>query len=309
MKKVIFTSLIFAFAAAINAQQFTLLPQFGLENSRTTILYNDLSEFSPLGSEILPRLALRLDYKFKQGHGPYLAAASSRSGVAFNFNDPETARNSFQASRGSTQLRMEGGYVLSTKPIYFKKSGNVNKADKNSAHVEEYKTLRKKECGDSYVRSHFGKSSKKAIAAKSKNKGWYMRIQPSAGFAYIPATDADLTTKNQVSGNNYEYKAGNWNTAFITGAGFEFGKNVQRRFVVSMQYLKGIGNLDKTTINTVSNSKTTTTYLQSDAASWSLSLGVPISLNKTKTLKHTEQKSYRSGGRCEQYKRRNGTVI
>lgn len=308
MKKVIFTTFMFAIVATTNAQKLTLLPQFGVENSRTTIQYNDLSSFSPLGCEASPRLALRLDYKFKKGHGPYLGAASSRSGVTFNFNDPETARNSYQASPGKMQLRMEGGYEVSTKPIYLKKPGNLNRADKSSADIE-YKSSQKKECGDSYVRSHCGKSSKKEVVAKPKEKGWYMSIKPSAGFAYIPSTEADLTTKSGGNGATYEYKAGNWNTAFITGAGFEFGKNVQRKFVVSMQFLKGIGNLDKTTINTVSNSKTTTTNLKSDAASWSLSIGVPISLNKTKTLKHTEQKSYKSGGRCGQYKSRSRTVI
>ena len=104
------------FGYAANAQ-FTILPQLGFENSRTSVEFNELSSFSPLGAKLLPQAGIRLDYKSKQGHGPSVGIATSRSVVKFNFSDPETGMNTYTAAKGNTQLRIEGGYQVSTKPI------------------------------------------------------------------------------------------------------------------------------------------------------------------------------------------------
>ena len=63
---------------AANAQ-FTLTPQMGVENPLTKMTYNGGSSFTPLQCQLAPRLALRADYRTKQGHGAFLGIASSRS--------------------------------------------------------------------------------------------------------------------------------------------------------------------------------------------------------------------------------------
>ncbi|MFN2458907.1 MAG: hypothetical protein ABR502_11965 [Chitinophagaceae bacterium] len=309
MRKFTLTCLYVAFVSVASAQ-FTILPKVGLENSKTEIQYNNLSSFSPVGTEVSPLLGMRIDYKFKKSHGPFLGVSTSRNAVGFKFSDPENGNKAFSASKNDMDLRFEGGYELRTKPIYFKKSGATAKSSSRSTDIEKEKTITKKSCGDYSERNHCGKSSNKVIAAKQKDKGWFMRVQPSAGIAYKPSAETDVITKTEGGQTTYEYTAGDWNTAFIIGAGFEFGKNVHRKFIVSLNYLKGIGNLDTKTLNAVSNSKPTTTYLKSNSSSWNLSLGVPINLSKSKTVHKTEQKSYKSEKKCEQiYKVRCRTVI
>ena len=127
-----------------------------------------------------------------------------------------------------------------------------------------------------------------------------MRIQPSLGLAYIPSVKNDIVTKTQGGQTTYQYNAGNWKTALVTGAGFEFGKNSQRLFTVSINYFNAIGNLEKQTLTTVSDGKTSVTNLQSDVSGWNMRVGIPFTLSKKSGAKQKQQqKSYKD---CGQYK-------
>jgi hypothetical protein len=307
---------LFVIISFVASAQFTIQPQIGLENSKTTVKYNDLPSFAPMGLQYSPRIALRLDYKFKQGHGPFMGIATSSPVVSFNFTDPQTANTAYNASRQNLQIRFEGGYQLSTKPIYFSKTASAPV----TRNMGAYNSSGHK-CGGSeqnvsadnsadhigcrhYCERSCTKTSKTTTASRTQNKGWYMRIQPSAGVAFIPTVKNELEIKSQNNQTNYLYKAGAWNTAFITGAGFEFGENASSKFIVSINYLKGIGNMDTKTINTVSTDKTINTSLSSNASSWNVSVGIPISFNKPKTVtvvKHYEKTIYQ--GRCGQHYR------
>src|SRR5205085_10938567 len=123
-----------AFRYAANPQRFSLLPQLGFENSKSSINYNDLTSFSPVGVKFTPQASLRLNYASKQGHGFFHGAATSRSLVSFSFTDPETLRNNFSATAGSLQIRMEGGYQFNSKPI------SLSKSKQSSATNTEKKT-------------------------------------------------------------------------------------------------------------------------------------------------------------------------
>ncbi len=281
--------------------QFTILPQVGFENSRTSVEFNKLSSFSPLGAVLSPQAGIRLDYKFKQAHGPYIGVATSRSTVKLNFSDPATGMNAYAASKGNTQLRLEGGYQVSTKPIYFKKSASANKSSKS-----HYQNTERKSCGSYMARSSCGSKANKATVAKSKEKGSWVSIQPSLGVAYIPSIPtSEIYAKSQASQTSYEYNAGNWNTALISGLGFEFGKNAQRKFNVSINYVKGISNLGTKSITTLSGNKSTTTSMKSSASSWNLRMGIPISLNKKKPVVVKQpviEKTYKEEKKCGLYK-------
>lgn len=133
----------------------------------------------------------------------------------------------------------------------------------------------------------------------TKAKPMSVRFQPQIGMAYIPSTKPDFSAK-QIS---YTYNAGNWNTALITGMGFEFAKGKTKLFQVNLQYLKGIGNMSIAKLQTEANGKSVETRYSSRASSWSLSFGVPVSFAKnTSAKKHKEQRSncQQQRTQCEQ---------
>ena len=140
--------------------QLSLLPQIGLDNSRTSINLNN-TVFNPLGNEISPRASLRLDYKFKKGHGPFVGVATSPAVVQFSFADPNAALSQFKAAAANLQLRFEGGYGYTTKPIQLGRNSRSNlskapaqKAAKAPAQKVVTKTsVQKKECGTYTFRS------------------------------------------------------------------------------------------------------------------------------------------------------------
>ncbi len=270
-----------------NSQRFSLLPQVGFENSKTKISYNDLASFSPVGVKFTPQASLRLNYSSKQGHGFFLGAATSRSVVSFNFTDPETLRNNFSATAGSLQLRLEGGYQFSSKPI------SLNKSKGASAGNEE-----KKDCRFSSRCCSRNSCNSKTNSYRKNSSSW-VRIQPSVGMGFIPAVKNDVVTKSQAGQTTYQYNAGNWQTALIAGAGFEFGKGSTRKLAVSLNYIKGLGNLDEQTITSVSGGKTVTTILESVSSGWNLRLGIPITL-KSNPRTNNKTEHHRNG--CGQYR-------
>lgn len=296
MKPVALLSMLFLLTATASAQ-FTLLPQVGFEGSKTSVQQNNLPSFSPLGQESALKAALRLDYRFKGGHGPFVGVASSPAVVAVNFMDPSNVANTYKAAAGSLQWRLEGGYQYSSKPIYFKKSSSKNEASKATAQ----KTEVRKSCGS----SSYGRcGSQKTMTRVKPNKSLNMRLQPSAGVAYIPSVKEDLATE----GNGYQYNAGNWKTAVVSGLGFEFGRGAQRLLTLGVYYTKGLGNLGTKTLTTAENGKTSITNFTSKASSWTMTIGVPFSLTKAKkepvvkTVEPEEKQYYRTKSRCGSYR-------
>lgn len=251
--------------------QLTLLPQLGLENSRTAIAINQASSFSPLGGKLSPQAALRLGYLFKKSHGPFLGLATSRSVVKYAFSDPASGLSAYTAARGATQLRLEGGYQLASKPIYFKKASAAKSApsyQKSGQHTG---------CNRSMAQSRCGSKTAKTTAAAKDTRSW-MRIVPAVGAAYVPGAPRSEIYK--ATSATYAYNAGNWTTAVLGGVGLEFGKGTQSKYNISLNYLKGLGNLDTRTLTTMSGNKPVSTTIKSASASWNLRMGIPISFAK-----------------------------
>lgn len=280
-------------ACAVNAQQLSLTPQVGFENSKTSINYNNFGSFSPLGGEFNPQVSLRLDYKFKQGFGPYLGVSTSRSVVAFSFSDIENGMNLYSATKANTQMRLEAGYQFTTNPIFFTRSGSSSTKSKSQ----------KGSCGSYSSRSNCSKDyssrsnhcqTRSSSAKKAENKGGWMRLQPSVGIGYIPSPKTDIISKTQGGETVYEYRAGNWNTALVTGMGFEFGRNKQRLVNVSVNYFTGIGNMSKQNVVSTSGNKTSAASLESKASGWNMRVGIPFTLNDKKAPKHKSSKAKRS---------------
>lgn len=274
-----FTFVLVVFVFAANAQ-FTIQPQIGLENSRTSIKYNDQS-FVPASMQFSPLLAVHLAYSSKQGHGVFLGVSTSSSAIDFKFSDLQNAATSFNASRQNLQLRFEGGYQFSTKPIYFSKG--------NSSNTYANKTGRS--CGGGGQHFCAGRMncmhscSRNANKTSAKNNGSYMRITPSVGLAFIPSQPSEIETQTQGTQTTYDYKAGAWNSAIIAGTAFEFGSNSHAKFVVNINYLQGLGNMDTKTINSTSNGKAIASSISSNTSGWNISVGIPISFTKNNNKK------------------------
>lgn len=275
-----------AFGCAANSQRFSLLPQVGFENSSTKISYNDLAFFSPVGIKFTPQASLRLNYSSRKGHGFFLGAATSRSTVSFGFTDPETLRSSYSATAGNLQVRMEGGYQFNSKPISLTKSRQTASASSE------------KKCCSSSSRCSRNSNKPKENMIGTTSATW-LRLQPSVGMGYIPAVKSDVVTKSQAGQTIYQYNAGNWQTAFMAGAGFELGKGSIRKLTLSVNYFRGIGNLDEQTITSVSGGKTITTKLESVSSGWNLRLGVPLTLRAKP--RNVQKREHRSSG-CGQYR-------
>ena len=308
MRSVALSGLFIVSALAMNAQKLSLTPQVGFENSRTSVNYNDIGSFAPLGGEFNPQVSLRLDYKFKQGFGPYIGASTSRSGVLYGFNDIENGMNAYTATKANMQLRMEAGYQYTTKPIFFNKAKQPT-----STSTSKTKSSGKGSCGSYSYRSNCSRSyssrsshcqSKNTAAkkAENKNKGGWVRLQPSMGIGYIAAPKTDIVTKTDGTLTAYEYRAGNWNTAFLTGMGFEFGRNNQRLLNVSINYFAGIGNMDKQTISSESGIKTNYATLESKASGWNMRIGIPLTLAEKKTAKQKNTNKSSKTNSCDRLK-------
>jgi hypothetical protein len=284
--------LMFAATAFAANSQFTLRPQVGFENSNTKISYNNLAYFSPL-TQFQPQFSLRADYKFKNGFGPFTGLSTSRSVINYSFNDPEKGMTAYNASMDNAQLQLQGGLQYTSKPILLSKKNSTSKTSNKSAE--------KTSSTCSYYRSTCGHyCSKKTSASneKNQNKGWSLRLQPSAGIGYIPSNKQDLVIDNSGSQTNYTYNAGNMKTSLLTGIAFEFAKNKARLFTVSVNYFKGLSD-NAASFTSEVGGKTTTTVLNSKLSGWNASIGIPISFTKKSSASHKTQQSTRPG--CQQY--------
>jgi hypothetical protein len=273
--------------------QFSLLPQVGFENSKTIIRYNDANSFFPVGVTFSPQASLRLNYASKQGHGFFVGVASSRSVVSFMVPNAENGINNYTAEASNMQLRLEGGYQFSSPKISLGKSNAKQSSGRElSENRISYKNAYSNRCGRSYRYGRCGADKTKSenvLPAKSKASSW-VRIQPSIGMGFIPSVKTDVIAQGA---SGYEYRAGNWNTALVTGANLEFGKDKTSLFTVSVNYFNAMGNLGKQTITTVQNGKSTTSLLQSDVSGWNLRVGIPFSLSKTQAAKAKKAETYK----------------
>lgn len=300
------TALLFVLAvcgSAANAQ-FTILPQAGLENPLTRISYNNLPSFTPL-SQLQPQLGVRADYKFKKGFGPFVNLSTSRSSVSYNFDNPETGMTVYQASLGKMQLQLQAGLQYSTKPIFFNKQ-HTSSTSKSKPTTETNKNMVKSGCShytSSCCQRRSNPEQKFAQKAKQQNKGWSLRVQPSAGFAFIPSDRPELVTKTSGGQTSYTYNSA-MKTAFVTGVGFEFARSKARFLTVSINYFNGLGS-NENTFTSISGGKAVTTTLNSKVSGWNASIGFPINLAKKPSFKHhsvekrkTECGQYRIQYRC-----------
>ena len=299
MKKLILP--LFSLITCAATAQFSIVPQVGMETFRTTIKQGDFSSFSPLGQQFAPSLSVRMAYKLKSGLGAFLGVATNSPAVEFKFTDLQTPASSYTASAKDLQLRLEAGYQFTSKPITLRKSVSASsyagKWPQASSGGKQGGCARKM-CGR--MNNSASRYSNTSLATAAKDNGLFMRIKPSVGLALAP-TGSKMETETKAGQTSYIYKSG-WNTALIAGTAFEFGTRNQSRLIVSISYLKGLGNNTQTLTNSDALKPTVTT-LSSKTSGFNIGLGIPLSFSKkTPVIQNPpiERPSYR--GRCQRYR-------
>jgi len=212
--------------------QFSVLPQVGVETFNTSIKPGNSSYFSPLGQQLAPRLGVQMAYTVKSGHGAFLGLATSSPAVEFKFTDPDKATTMYTAATKELQLRFEGGYQFTSKPIALKKATNTNVTSTRS--FDHGSASNYSRCGRSMCSRRYNQSSRysnPSAKTASQDKGLYMRVKPSLGVAYAPSGTQLMTSANGGQ-SEYVFKSG-LNTAIIAGTAFEFGSREQAKFVVA----------------------------------------------------------------------------
>jgi hypothetical protein len=290
----------FAFTAQA---QFTLVPKIGFEAARTMVNVNENGFSHPDVFQTTPQAGLRLDYKFKKGHGVFAGVSTSSTTIAYSFTNPENSISDYLASRAATTVRLEGGYQFNTKPIFFRNNNSSNKSSQKSSRCgSEEKQVEKSNC--SSVKSYSRCGSMKQQQAKQKSKPQLMNIRfmPQVGMAYMPSLKNDFSVEQQAGANKYSYYAGNTGLAVITGIGVELGKGKTRLLQANLQYTKGISNLGNTVLSTEFNSKSVETIFASRTSSWTFNFGIPLSLAKNPAAKQKrkEKAAQERKSNCEQ---------
>ena len=273
MRKAAITSIAFvAIGLAANAQ-FSISPRLALESNFTSVRYNQSGSFRPNDVQFAPQAGIRMDYRFKKQHGIFAGVATDRSVVNYQFSDIENGMKSFVAEAGDYRFRIETGYQFSSRPISLKSSSG--KTAKNNVNASS--SAKQKSSTGTYSRCGGYKSS----AMKHRKPAVpYMKIQPYAGYSFVPGAPSNVLNGTQSGNTVYLYRAGNWTQAALVGVDLEFGKGPQRIMTIGVQYLKGFSNMGTETIMETGANKTAFATVSSNVSQWSLTAGFPIRVGK-----------------------------
>jgi hypothetical protein len=265
MRKAALAGLVFVASGFATNAQFSVTPRVGIEQALTCVKFNNNSRVSPMSANFSPQVGLRADYLIDKKHGPFVGIASSRSIVTYEFTNPETGDKNFTSTQGDWKLRLEAGYQISSKAISLKKLVPV--PAKQAVQSMSPCVARKMML---------------AQAAAAKKPAMNVRILPYAGMAFIPNAATAIASTVKSNETVYQYSAGNWTSSIITGVNLAFAKGDINKYVVGIQYLKGIGNLSNETLTTASESKVMSTQLSSRSAAWNVTVGMPLNFTKSK---------------------------
>jgi hypothetical protein len=263
MRKAALTGLVFVACGFATNAQLSVTPRVGIEQAFTNVRYNNTSCISPMNANFSPQVGLRADYLINKRHGPFAGVASNRSLVTYEFTNPETGDKQFTSSHGDWKLRLEAGYQVSSKAISLGKSNKPAAPIKSESPCAVRKMML-------------------ALAGAAKKPVMNMRIQPYVGMAFVPNPETAITNAIKSNETVYQYSAGNWTSAFITGVNLAFARGDVNKYVIGVQYLHGIGNLNNESLTTPLDGKEMNTQLRSYASAWNLTVGMPLNFTKSK---------------------------
>jgi hypothetical protein len=266
MRKAALTGLVFVACGFATSAQFSVTPRVGIEQAFTCVQYNNTTCINPMSSNFSPQIALRMDYLFHKTHGPFVGVATNRSIVTYEFTNPETGDKEFTASQGDWKMRLEAGYQVSSKPIALGRTAKPSTV----------------KAPDVLLTPCAARKMMLAQAAIAKKPVMNVRIQPYAGMAFVPNPQTAISSAFRSNETVYQYSAGNFTSAFISGVNLAFSKGDVGKFVLGVQYLKGIGNMNTESMTSALDNKQLNTQLSSSASAWNLTIGMPLSFSKSK---------------------------
>ncbi len=231
----------------INAQSLVLLPNAGVQTTSSTI--NGLSPFSSVNKQFQTNatFGLRGYLDNKKGRGLFFGIQYVNSGLKYNYvNGNETG----SMTSNSSFPRLEFGYQLLSKPVYFNNMLNNINAKKNS--------------------------------------GLFFQIQPMLGFGYNIFNNN--SSNGSIGGGSVElktYGGGRGNYSLLTGANMYFGKNDKQWFFISVMKNWNFGNnSDVGIIKSQYNGNTFQNNIKSLGSGNAVTIGIPVKINFRKKRTH-----------------------
>lgn len=249
MRKTLLLSLSCLFVVEfIQAQTITLLPSAGLQTTLSTVEGSSpvLSTNRQYQTNFSGSLRAYIDNK--KGHGFFIGISTANHGISIKTYDN---LNSFgKMTSSSTVPRIEFGYQLLTKPIYFNSILN-NEIEKNSVKF---------------------------------NKGFFFQLQPMVGLGYNILSN--YGGNGSIGGGTStlkEINSGGGNFSFLTGGNIYIGKNGRQWFFISGMKNWNFGNYSaQATFNSQYNGNFYQNNIKSFGSGTSFSIGVPIRIGGKK---------------------------
>lgn len=268
MKPTLHALVLVLFAGTASHAQFSLTPQAGFEQSRTALNYGNGLSAADINGNI--KAGLKLDYRFKTGHTPFVNLTTSPAPVNFIFDNVGSLVGT---SRELTPLfRLEAGYGYATKAIRLgKKSTTVSNSNGPQATTESF--TQQRTCGGyRAMASRCGQRKLQKLAPVDNTLN--LRLQPSVAFAYVPAATEGV----KQTSNGFQYAA-DWQTAIVPAVGFELAKGARRLLTLNVFYTKPLSEVSETGM-IASGAKAISVPVQPRTSTWGLTLGVPFSFAK-----------------------------
>lgn len=243
MRKLLFLSLLSLFVVELTqAQTVTLLPSAGVQTTLSTVEGSNpvLSTNRQFQTNFTASLRAYMDNQ--KGHGLFIGISAVNHGISVKSFDNINSMGSMSSS--STSPRIELGYQLLTKPVYFNSILN-NGIEKDNAKF---------------------------------NKGLFFQLQPMVGLGYnFISNDGG---NGSIGGGTSTLKniySGGRNFSLLTGGNLYIGKNGKQWFFVSAMKNWNFGNYSaQAKFSSQYNGNTYQNNIKSYGSGTAFSIGMPI---------------------------------
>ena len=243
MRKLVILSLLSLFVVEIVlAQTVVLLPSAGLQTTLSTVEGSNpvLSTNRQFQTNFSASLRAYIDNN--KGHGLFIGISSANHGISVKTFDNINSME--KMSSFSNSPRIELGYQLLTKPVYFNSILN-NGIEKNNAKF---------------------------------NKGLFFQLQPMVGLGYnFRSHGGGIGSIGGGTSTIKDIYSGGRNFSLLTGGNVNIGKNGKQWFFISVMRNWNYGNYSaQAKFSSQYNGNTYQNNIKSYGTGTTFSIGMPI---------------------------------
>lgn len=226
----------------IQAQTITLLPSAGVQTTLSTVEGSNPVLSTNRQFQTNFSASLRAYIANKKGHGLFIGISAANNGISVETFDNINSMG--KMSSLSTNPRIESGYQLLTKPVYFNSILN-NGIEKNNAKL---------------------------------NKGLFFQLQPMVGLGYnFGSNDGGKGGIGGGTSTLADIYSGGRNFSFLTGGNLYVGKNGKQWFFISVMKNWNFGNYSAQALfSSQYNGNLYQNNIKSHGSGTTFSMGVPI---------------------------------